>query len=408
MKKITSLFLVVVMFLSLCGCSKKVYKQLEFKHSDIYGKSVMFAIPDEWSYIEVLDTNEKSLFNLLDSENEVIGVGKTDPKDVSADTPLVSIIERKDDDEVIQINNDVICAFGENRVPADPRLIYVRVDGELLIISFDTDVDKKTIKNIAKSITFKAIDKVRQDITNDEDKYTPPENLGTVNLSILESAEAIDKAHSLKVIKAIYNTLDRLNPVLDREWIGDTVGFSTAYTYAYFELNCSDGYHYRFVENYSTGNFELWKSVNKDRFSAEQTFDLIYKKPLPSDCNVVTTHRDYTVKKAPYDVITIEQVEKIIETSDISKLYKTEIQISSYETSRSNNYFKTEFYVPEALAYFHIIEDYSTKQAYYGFSAIGEHHEYIPSKFNKYNVSKELSQDASLEKLNKKGIHIFE
>lgn len=421
MKKIISMFLTLALFLCLCGCQNKVQKQIEFKHSEIYDKSIVFTIPDEWSYIEFLNTEEKILFNLLDSEYKVVASGLMSFQDVSQKQPLIELVTTNNGDKNIQINDDVFCCFPKNdnknleynddaiwvfqKDDNKPNLVYVRVEDELLIISFKRSVGKSTVKNIAKSITFKSIAETNSIKQPDTDNYSPPADLGTVDLSILESAEAIDKAHSIDTIKAIYNTLDRLNPIFEREWVGNITGFNTAYSYAYFGLNCDDGYFYRFVENYATGNFELWKSTSDEKDITEQSYDLIYRKPLPSDCNVVTTHRQSIICQAPYQIITMEQVEKIIATSNISALYKSDISLHFYELSESRNFFKTEYYVPEALAYFHITEDYTTNQAYYGFSAIGEHHEYIPSEYNKYNVSKELSPNAKIENHRKNGLH---
>lgn len=403
MKKIISMFLTLALFLCLCGCQNKVQKQIEFKHSEIYDKSIVFTIPDEWSYIEFLNTKERILFNLLDSNYNRVSSGLMSMQDVSSKQPLIELVTTNKDDKNIEVNDDVFCSFSKNKDM--PYFVYVRVDDKLLIISFENNVGIETVKNIAESITFKDIEETDSYKQPDTDNYSPPADLGTVDLSILESAEAIDKAHSIDTIKAIYNTLDRLNPIFEREWVGNITGFNTAYSYACFGLNCDDGYFYRFVENYATGNFELWKSTSDEKDITEQSYDLIYRKPLPSDCNVVTTHRQSIICQAPYQIITMEQVEKIIATSNISALYKSDISLHFYELSESRNFFKTEYYVPEALAYFHITEDYTTNQAYYGFSAIGEHHEYIPSEYNKYNVSKELSPNAKIENHRKNGLH---
>lgn len=398
-----ALILALLFFLTSCTTGNTQYKTVILNHPEIYDKSIAFNIPDEWSYIEILNMEDRTLFNLLDSNYNCVSLGLMAMQDVSSKQPLIELVTTNKDDKNIEVNDDVFCSFSKNKDM--PFLVYVRVGDKLLIISFKNNLGKETVKNIAESITFNDIEQTDSYQQPDTDNYSPRADLGTVDLSILESAEAIDKAHSIDTIKAIYNTLDRLNPIFEREWVGNIIGFSTAYAFAYFDLNCNDGYFYRFVENYATGNFELWKSTSDEKDITEQSYDLIYRKPLPADCNVVTTHRQSIICQAPYQIITMEQVEKIIATSNISALYKSEISLYSYELSESRNFFKTEYYVPEALAYFHITENYATKEAYYGFSAIGEHQEYIPSEYNKYNVSKELSPNAKIENHRKNGLH---
>ena len=398
MKKILSVILCLILVLSFCGCQTKIFKQIEFKNTKLYDKSIIFNIPDDWYYTEVAQMG--ILFNLADADGKVMASGMTSLQDVSFEKPLSQIVIDQTDVKIIEINNNVFCAFNKD----NQHKVYVRLDGKLIIIAFEKDVPKNIIKSIAQSIKIRDNDKKAQESTVSDD-HTPPEDLGTVDLSILESAEALDRSYPEDTIGAIYNTLDRISPIFEREWISNIADFADSYNYAYFALECDDGYFYRFVENYATNNFELWKSVLNKWEKQDYTYDLVYAKPLPKDCNVLTTHRDYIINRAPYQIITIEQVEKIIETGNISALYRKELPLTSYQLTESGNFFSTEYYVPEALAYFHIVEDYSTNMGGYSFSPIVPQYESVPTEYDKYNVSKKLSPNAKIENHKKHGLH---
>ncbi len=77
MKKLLSIFLILalLLFLTSCTTGNTQYKTVTFNHSEIYDKSIVFTIPDEWSYIEFLNTKERILFNLLDSNYKRVSSG---------------------------------------------------------------------------------------------------------------------------------------------------------------------------------------------------------------------------------------------------------------------------------------------------------------------------------------------
>ena len=152
---LTPLILALLFFLTSCTTGNTKYKTVILNHSEIYDKSIAFNIPDEWSYIEILNIKERILFILLDSNYSCVSSGLMTTQDVSSKQPLIELVTTNKDDKNIEVNEDVFCSFSKNKDM--PFLVYVRVGDKLLIISFKNNLGKETVKNIAESITFNDI-----------------------------------------------------------------------------------------------------------------------------------------------------------------------------------------------------------------------------------------------------------
>jgi hypothetical protein len=103
-------------------------------------------------------------------------------------------------------------------------------------------------------------------------------------------------------------------------------------------------------------------------------------------------------------MLKIETIDKIIETNNLYEFIKNgTVEISWFDNDPNPNWFKTDFYVPELKAYFHVAEDYDSKTAHYGISRIDPKEDNsIPQEYWKYNVYKPLSSNANIN--NYKGL----
>lgn len=386
MKKLLSLLLCFILVFSFSACDDaSQYKQVKFEHSKYFLQGLRFEIPNEWVYTELEDD---TLF-VFKNIGTYYGIGtKITDKDFEK-------IDKESDAKKIKTN---IFIVKDN----EHKTIYAKSEDEILKIEFTADdIENKLLNRLAKSIEF--YDIKSQNINTPLKEEKQPEITDTIDLSFLETAEASDIIYPIETIYATYNSLNTVAPLFEKEWIGQRIGFLTMSNVAYFSLVCDDGYHYRFVENYTTNKFELWRTEYSEEYTDNIEFYVMYQKPLPENCNLVTTWHQFMIKDGTDGFMTLKEAEEIIETANLFEKYNKSDKLGSYETD--DMYIKTEFYIPEVMAYFHVTENYSTRTAYYGLSGVNDISDHIPKELWKFNVSKDLAPSASIENYKKAGFH---
>ena len=180
--------------------------------------------------------------------------------------------------------------------------------------------------------------------------------------------------------------------LMGRPNIGKEIYFENNYNSSTLQLYRDDGYVYMLIDNFRNKKFELAKLSEPGRSANILNRDVILSKPLPNDCNLLIEYNEYMYNFASQkSFINFEQADKIIMFPFLCQhLSKDSLMPEGISVSEDGMIISTKLYIPEAMAFLYITEDYNSMQAKYHIAAVNGDTSHLPQSLNKYNTVKEL------------------
>ena len=402
MKKLLSISLVLslLLFSTSCATENIQYKTITFKHAEILQEKLELTIPNDWIYEEICDGNDLIKFYSYEDYTEIGNV--TINQFYNAKSGFYE--NRKEfvpleDATYNKINEDCFIATDKGK----GNIICYRInDVEAIDIFINISAEQKTVKNIAKNIISTKIEIDKN--THSEVQATEQKtDFKPLDISFLDDENYVYSKKTYEQAYSVFLTIDSLAEIAKKTYVftSTTMGNrSFVYTVEVDENNT-----YGIIEDYLLKELLFVKYIIKDGQQNDSSYEILDRKPFTADTSLVNTWDAKMMQNGfQKTMLKIETIDKIIETNNLYEFIKNgTVEISWFDNDTNPNYFKTDFYVPELKAYFHVAEDYDSKTAHYGISRIDPKEDNsIPQEYWKYNVYKPLSPNADIN--NYKGL----
>ncbi len=400
MKKIISLFLVIALVICFSGCDSGLennnYKKIEYQNDEIFDKAIVFTIPDVWVYAEIFDGDNDNLIVFRDELGQQIGnlVLNTN---YSGEDDIFSIKEKIvpiDDAKHTKISENCFITTDKGR----GNIITYKVNDVVIDMFFDVSIEKGVIKEIAKNIILKDFEiKEETEETVSSSPSSTSQNTNIIvnqkpNIDFIEEPGLVNNAIAVEKIYDVFNAVGCNMHLMGRPNIGKEIYFENNYNTSTLQLYGDDGYVYMLIDNFRNNKFELAKLSEPGRSANILNRDVILSKSLPTDCNLLTEFNDYMYNfVSQKSFINFEQADKIIMFPFLCQhLNKDSLMPEGISVSEDGMIISTKLYIPEAMAFLYITEDYKSMQAEYHVAAVNGDTSHLPQSLNKYNTVKEL------------------
>lgn len=402
MKKLLSisLILTLLLFLTSCASGNIQYKTVTFKHAGILQGQLEFTIPNDWIYEEVRDGDNLIKFYSYEDYTEIGNVTINQFYNAKS-----GFYENRN--ELVPLENATYKKINENCFIATDKgkgnIICYRINDTTAIdIFINILAEQKTVKNIAKNIMSTKIE--IDNHTHSEVQQTEQEtDFKPLDISFLDDENYVYSKKTYEQAYSVFLTIDSLAEIAKKPYVftSTTMGNrSFVYTVEVDENNT-----YGIIEDYLLKELLFVKYIIKDGQQNDSSYEILDRKPFTADTSLVNTWDAKMMQNGfQKTMLKIETIDKIIETNNLYEFIKNgTVEISWFDNDTNPNWFKTDFYVPELKAYFHVAEDYDSKTAHYGISRIDPKEDNsIPQEYWKYNVYKPLSSNADIN--NYKGL----
>ncbi|MBR6694039.1 MAG: hypothetical protein IKL62_03725 [Clostridia bacterium] len=399
MKKIISIFLILGLLICICGCDSSrhnnIYKKIEYQNDEIFDKAIVFTIPDSWVLAETFDDNN-NLIVFRDELGQQIG-----------NVALNSIYSGEDDifsikEKIVPIDDAKYTKISENYFITTDKgrgnIITYKVNDVVIDMFFDISVEKGIVKEIAKNIILKDFDRTEEP---EETVSSSPSSTSQItniivnqkpNIDFIEEPGLVNNAIAVEKIYDVFNAVGCNMHLMGRPNIGKEIYFENNYNSSTLQLYGDDGYVYMLIDNFRNKKFELAKLSEPGRSANILNRDVILSKPLPNDCNLLIEYNEYMYNFASQkSFINFEQADKIIMFPFLCQhLSKDSLMPEGISVSEDGMIISTKLYIPEAMAFLYITEDYNSMQAKYHIAAVNGDTSHLPQSLNKYNAVKEL------------------
>ena len=402
MKRFISIFLILTLCFLFASCTTKniQYKAITFKHSGIMQDQLELTIPNDWIYEEVRDGDNLIKFYRYEDYTEIGNVTINQFYNAKS-----GFYENRN--ELVPLENATYNKINENCFIATDKgkgnIICYRINDTTAIdIFLNIVAEQKTVKNIAKNIMFTKIE--IDNHTHSEVQQTEQEtDFKPLDISFLDDENYVYSKKTYEQAYSVFLTIDSLAEIAKKPYVftSTTMGNrSFVYTVEVDENNT-----YGIIEDYLLKELLFVKYIIKDGQRNDSSYEILDRKPFTADTSLVNTWDAKMMQNGfQKTMLKIETIDKIIETNNLYEFIKNgTVEISWFDNDTNPNWFKTDFYVPELKAYFHVAEDYDSKTAHYGISRIDPKEDNsIPQEYWKYNVYKPLSSNADIN--NYKGL----
>ena len=399
MKRIISIFLILGIVICICGCNSSrhnnIYKKIEYQNDEIFNNTIVFTVPDSWVYAETFD-GDNNLIVFRDLSGQQIG-----------NVALNSIYSGEDDifsikEKIVTIDDAKHKKISENCFITTDKgrgnIITYKVKDVVIDMFFDTSVEKRIVEEIAKNITVKDLvikEENEETVSSTTSSSTTSTNIITnqkLNIDFIEEPGFVNNAISVEKIYDVYNAVGCNMHLMGRQNIGKEIYFENNYNTSTLQLYGEDGYVYMLIDNFRNNKFELAKISEPGRSANILNRDVILSKSLPTDCNLLTEYNNYMYTFASQkSFITFEQADKIIMFPFLCQhLNENSLMPEGISVSEDGMVVSTKLYIPEAMAFLYITEDYNSMQAKYHIAAVNGETSHLPQSLNKYNTVKEL------------------
>lgn len=403
MKRFISIFLILTLCFLFASCTTEKedqYKTITFKHAEILQEQLEFTIPNDWIYEEVCDGDNLIKFYRYEDYAQ-IGTASINE---FYNTNSGFYENRK---ELVPLNDVTYDKINENCFITTDKgrgtIICYRINQEVAIdIFINKIVEQKVVKNIAESFSSSEI-KVETDTSSKAETPEQKTDFEPIDISFLDDESYVYAKKTYEQAYSIFLTIDTLAEIANKPYVftSTTMGYrSFVYTVEVDENNT-----YGIIEDYLLKELLFVKYIIKDGQHNDSSYEILDRKPFTVDTSLVNTWDAKMMQNGfQKTMLKIETIDKIIETNNLYEFIKNgTVEISWFDNDTNPNWFKTDFYVPELKAYFHVAEDYDSKTAHYGISRIDPKEDNsIPQEYWKYNVYKPLSSNADIN--NYKGL----
>ena len=398
MKKIILIFLILGLLICICGCDScrqnNNYKKIEYKNDDFFKKTIVFTIPDSWVYTEILDGG--NLIEFRDELGQQIG-NVTLNTLYSGEDNIFSIKEKivpLEKAKYIKVSD--ICFITTDK--GGGNIITYKVNDVVIDMFFNISVKKRVVKEIAKNIILKDFDRTEEpEETVSSSPSSTSQNTNIIvnqkpNIDFIEEPGLVNNAISVEKIYDVFNAVGCNMHLTGRPNIGKEIYFENNYNSSTLQLYGDDGYVYMLIDNFRNKKFELAKSSEPGRSANILNRDVILSKPLPNDCNLLIEYNEYMYNFASQKgFINFEQADDIIMFPLLCQfLNEDSLMPEGISVSDDGMIISTKLYIPEAMAFLYITEDYNLMQAKYHIAAVNGDTSHLPQSLNKYNTVKEL------------------
>lgn len=402
MKKLLSISLILslLLFLTSCTTGNTLYKTVTFKHSGITQDQLELTIPNDWIYEEVRDGDNLIKFYSYEDYTEIGNVTINQFYNAKS-----GFYENRN--ELVPLENATYNKINENCFIATDKgkgnIICYRINDTTAIdIFINILAEQKTVKNIAKNIKSTKIE--IDNHTHSEVQQTEQEtDFKPLDISFLDDENYVYSKKTYEQAYSVFLTIDSLAEIAKKPYVftSTTMGNrSFVYTVEVDENNT-----YGIIEDYLLKELLFVKYIIKDGQQNDSSYEILDRKPFTADTSLVNTWDAKMMQNGfQKTMLKIETIDKIIETNNLYEFIKNgTVEISWFDNDTNPNWFKTDFYVPELKAYFHVAEDYDSKTAHYGISRIDPKEDNsIPQEYWKYNVYRPLAPNADIN--NYKGL----
>ena len=400
MKKIISLILVLGLLICICGCvssrHNNLYKQIEYQNDEIFDKTIVFTIPDSWVYAETFDGDNDNLIVFRDELGQQIGNVVLNTN-YSGEDDIFSIKEKIvpiDDVKHTKISENCFITTDKGR----GNTITYKIIDKAINLFFNICVDKSVVKQIAKNIIvkdFEIEEEKEETVSSTPSSSTPSTNIiinQKPNIDFIEEPGLVNNAIAVEKIYDVFNAVGCNMHLMGRPNIGKEIYFENNYNSSTLQLYGDDGYVYMLIDNFRNKKFELAKLSEPGRSANILNRDVILSKPLPNDCNLLIEYNEYMYNFASQkSFINFERADKIIMFPFLCQhLSKDSLMPEGISVSEDGMIISTKLYIPEAMAFLYITEDYNSMQAKYHIAAVNGDTSHLPQSLNKYNTVKEL------------------
>lgn len=400
MKKIISLFLVLSLVMCFCGCDSYLennnYKKIEYQNDQIFDKIIIFTIPDSWIYAETFDGDNNSLIVFRDVAGLQIG-----------NVALNTIYSGEDDifsikEKIVPIEKakytkvSEICFIATDK--GRGNIITYKVADVVIDIFLNMSVEKHIVKQIANNIIVKDFE-IKEDneetVSSTSSFSTPSTNIiinEKPNIDFIEEPGFINNAIYVEKIYDIFNAVGCNMHLMGRPNIGKEIYFENNYNSSTLQFYGEDGYVYILIDNFRNKKFELAKVSEPGRSANIQNREVILSKSLPTDCNLLTEYNEYMYDfVSQKSFINFEQADEIIMFPFLCQhLSNDSLMPEGISVSEDGMVVSTKLYIPEAMAFLFITEDYKYMQVEYKIAAVNGDTSHLSQSLNKYNTVKAL------------------
>lgn len=399
MKKIISIILILGLLIFTCGCNQDSQinknKQIEYQNDQILDKTIVLTIPDSWIYVETFADNDNFIV-FRDELGQQIG-NVTLNTLYSGEDNIFSIKEKivpLEKAKYIKVSD--ICFITTDK--GGGNIITYKVNDVVIDMFFDISVKKRVVKEIAKNIILKDFDRTEEpEETVSSSPSSTSQNTNIIvnqkpNIDFIEEPGLVNNAIAVEKIYDVFNAVGCNMHLMGRPNIGKEIYFENNYNSSTLQLYGDDGYVYMLIDNFRNKKFELAKLSEPGRSANILNRDVILSKPLPNDCNLLIEYNEYMYNFASQkSFINFEQADKIIMFPFLCQhLSKDSLMPEGISVSEDGMIISTKLYIPEAMAFLYITEDYNSMQAKYHIAAVNGDTSHLPQSLNKYNTVKEL------------------
>ena len=401
MKKLLSISLILTLLLLSTSCATEniQYKTITFKHAEILQEQLELTIPNEWIYEEVCDGDNLINFYRYEDYTEIGNVTINQFYNAKS-----GFYENRN--ELVPLENATYNKINENCFIATDKgkgnIICYRINDTTAIdIFINILAEQKIVKNIAKSIISTKIE-IDRDAHSEVQSTEQKTDFKPLDISFLDDENYVYAKKTYEQAYSVFLTIDSLAEIANKPYVftSTTMGYrSFVYTVEVDENNT-----YGIIEDYLLKELLFVKYIIKDGQQNDSSYEILDRKPFTADTSLVNTWDAKMMQNGfQKTMLKIETIDKIIETNNLYEFIKNgTVEISWFDNDTNPNWFKTDFYVPELKAYFHVAEDYDSKTAHYGISTLDQDDNLIPQEYWKYNVYKPLSSNADIN--NYKGL----
>lgn len=399
MKKIISIILILGLLIFTCGCNQDSQinknKQIEYQNDQILDKTIVLTIPDSWIYVETFADNDNFIV-FRDELGQQIG-NVTLNTLYSGEDNIFSIKEKivpLEKAKYIKVSD--ICFITTDK--GGGNIITYKVNDVVIDMFFDISVKKRVVKKIAKNIILKDFDRAEEpEETVSSSPSSASQNTNIIvnqkpNIDFIEEPGLVNNAIAVEKIYDVFNAVGCNMHLMGRPNIGKEIYFENNYNSSTLQLYGDDGYVYMLIDNFRNKKFELAKLSEPGRSANILNRDVILSKPLPNDCNLLIEYNEYMYNFASKkSFINFEQADKIIMFPFLCQhLSKDSLMPEGISVSEDGMIISTKLYIPEAMAFLYITEDYNSMQAKYHIAAVNGDTSRLPQSLNKYDTVKEL------------------
>ncbi|MDD2475575.1 MAG: hypothetical protein PHI32_06660 [Dysgonamonadaceae bacterium] len=385
----SALLIASIICFSSCNEVEQSYKKVSFYHPDILCKELILTIPSHWSTEELCQDNA-----LLEIYNDGSKMG-----DISINTnydgeKTIYKIRKK----LIPVKNAKFkrisdhCFISTNQ--EKERIISYLIGDKVIDILLNDSIDKNTVKIIAENIAYLDF-KIKQELSSDENLSKKPDIV--IDTAFLDDENSIDQPKTYNQAYSVFLSIDSLSEII-RKPGANLIGSSSEFRSMYLAIDVDDGFFYYVIEDYLLKELIFAKSEQSTNQANSNNYKIIDRKPFSLSTNLVNTWDAYIMKNGfSNSMVTIEIIDKMVERANLySFIHDRTIQPDSYEISDNKVAITVRLYCPTLKAYFHVTENYETRETYFGLGGVN-YEDNVPMEYWKYNTSKPLSSNAKKE-----------